>query len=125
MLKDRAALIEQFWKAHQSKMYQWYLSAKKNSDVIISAGPRFLIQPMCDRLGVTLIASEVDADTGRCASPNCNGAAKAARFREMFPRAVVDEFYSDSLGDTPMARLARRAYMVRGGKIADWPIIRR
>ena len=33
----------------------------------------------------------------------------------------MDEFYSDSLSDTPLARLADKAYLVTDGVLSEWP----
>ena len=35
--------------------------------------------------------------------------------------AEVAAFYSDSLADTPMARLAREAWLVKGDALSPWP----
>ena len=40
-----------------------------------------------------------------------------------YPNGVIDEFYSDSDSDLPLARLAKVAYKVkRGGKLVKWDI---
>ena len=38
-----------------------------------------------------------------------------------YPNTEVGEFYSDSLSDTPMAKLAQRAYLVKGSEFFPWP----
>ena len=62
----------------------------------------------------------VDLHTGRYLGPNCHGEEKVRRFREAFPGAQVDTFYSDSHSDDPMARIARKAVLVRGEKLLPW-----
>ena len=59
-----------------------------------------------------------------CASTrpeNCRGAEKPLRFREKYPEAEVEVFYSDSLADQPMAALAREAWLVKGDLLSPWP----
>jgi phosphoserine phosphatase len=94
---------------------------KKPSDVIISASPEFLLEPICNRLGIgTLMASRTDKHTGQFSGKNCHGEEKVVRFRSLFPKDEVDEFYSDLYCDTPMARLAKRAYIVKGERLKPW-----
>ena len=102
-------------------MAPWYLMQRQAQDVVVSASPAWLLQPLCDRLGVKLIATEVDGRSGRLLGPNCHGAQKVARFAAQYPCAQVGAFYSDSRSDAPMAGLAAKAYLVRGGMPAPWP----
>jgi phosphoserine phosphatase len=121
LVRDMPGTLERFWSGHARKLREWYLEMKRPDDIIISAGPRFLLQPVCDKLRVSLIASDVDPATGRCVSRVCRGWVKAERFNAEYPGADIDSFYSDSGSDLPMAKLARRAYMVRGKRVMDWP----
>ncbi len=110
--------LQKFWLQARKKMMDWY--TPHEGDVIISASPEFLLAPMCEELGVALIASRVDPRTGVCDGLNCHGEEKVRRFRQLYPDAWVDEFCSDSLSDTPLALLADRAYLIRGGKKHKW-----
>ena len=60
------------------------------------------------------MGSPVDRHTGRFSGLNCHGEEKVRRFREVFPEVQIDEFYSDSHSDAPLAALAKRAWLVRG-----------
>ena len=40
--------------------------------------------------------------------------------KELYPNAEIDEFYSDLYCDTPLARLAKKAYIVKGEKLSPW-----
>ena len=48
---------------------------------------------------------------------NCHGEEKVRRFREVYGDAQIDEFYSDSLHDTPLAKEAKRAFLVKKDEI--------
>ncbi|MBQ5641996.1 MAG: hypothetical protein IIV05_09365, partial [Ruminococcus sp.] len=50
----------------------------------------------------------------------CHGAEKVRRFREQFGDAVTDAFYSDSHSDDPMAKIAQKAFMVKGEECKPW-----
>ena len=112
-------LLNEFWSANNKKVKDWYLSQKANNDVVISASPEFLLQPICNKLGVSLIASKVDPSTGQFAGKNCHGQEKIKRFTELYPNETIDEFYTDSKSDYPFAALATKAYMVKKDEITE------
>ena len=120
---DVADCVEQFWSTHASRIEAWYRQQRRADDVIISASPEFLLFPMAAQLGVRLIATGVDARTGALLTPNCKGREKVRRLRALFGEQVrAEAFYSDSLSDTPLARLAERAYLMRGAAATPWPL---
>ena len=113
--------VADFWKKNAVKIKKFYLAQKCADDVIISASPRFLLEPICRSLGLTrLIASEVDPQSGKYSGINCHGEEKVRRFREQFGNSVIEEFYSDSQSDLPMAKIAQNAFLVKGEKIEKW-----
>lgn len=114
----------QFWEKNRRKIRQWYLRQKRDTDVIISASPEFLLNPVvCGFLGVSLIASRIDGRTGKYSGMNCYGTEKAVRFRESYPDGVIDDFYSDSMSDAPLALLAKNAFLVRKDTIVKWSVL--
>jgi phosphoserine phosphatase/putative flippase GtrA len=120
-LKEPDAAISGFWLSHKRKISDFYLKQKSPDDVIISASPEFLLEPICAELGaMRLIASRVDARSGKWLGKNCYGEEKAVRFREVFPDAEIERFYSDSRADAPMADLAREGFIARRGAITPW-----
>jgi phosphatidylglycerophosphatase C len=119
-LKDIDAEVDAFWLKHEYKVKDWYKKQRKDDDVIISASPEFLLKPVCDRLNVKLIASVVDKHSGKNLRKNCYGDQKPIRFEELYSLSDIDEFYSDSYSDDPMARLAKKSFLVIGNKITNW-----
>ena len=119
-IEDIEGAVLDFWKVNQKKIKKFYLDMKEDSDIIISASPEFLLAPICKQLGVTLMGTRVDNRTGLFDGENCHGEEKVRRLYEVYPDAEVDEFYSDMYCDTPLARLAKRAYIVKGNKISPW-----
>ena len=120
-LKDVEGLVDRFWEENFSRIGAWYLKQKQADDVIISASPRFLLAPVCEKLGVRLIATEMDMHTGRIRGENCHDVEKPKRYFERFPEAHIEAFYSDSLSDTPMAQLADHAFLLKKHRILPWP----
>ncbi len=118
---DTENLVKGFWKRNFKYMKKWYLESKRDDDVIITAAPRFLIEPLCKKIGVkNLIATEISPKTGHFMSKNCRGEEKVRRFKEKFGDAQIEKFFSDSKIDTPMAKLADEAYLVKGNELQKW-----
>lgn len=114
--------VVSYWDRHEKEIEPYYLSQKQSNDVVISASPEFLLKEIAGRLGIgTLIGSRVDPKTGAYDGKNCHDEEKCARFFEIFPGGEVDAFYSDSFSDTPMAKLAKRAYLIRRHRPCPWP----
>lgn len=118
---DVANEVEVFWDKQSPYINSWYKKLQKNSDIIISASPEFLIKPICKRLSIKhSMASKVNVNTGKYTGINCHGKEKVRRYNEKYSDKQIDNFYSDSLSDTPLAILAKDAYIVRGEQIQVW-----
>ena len=120
---DLPGEVERFWDAHMGGIHRWYLKHKRADDVVISASPRFLVEPAMRRLGVSAVfASPMNPGTGRFEGPNCYGEEKVRVFRDAFGRdARLAQWYSDSVSDAPMAALSDRAFLVKGEQTLPWP----
>ena len=112
--------VSNFWEQGSKKIKKFYIEMKQDTDVIISASPEFLLKPICDKLGVAMLATRVDNKTGLFDGENCHGQEKVRRFYEAYPNGEIDEFYSDLYCDTPLARLAQKAYIVKREKLTPW-----
>ncbi len=116
--------IISFWDNNECKMKEWYLNQKQETDVIISASPSFLLNEICQRLDIkNLIASEVNKQTGIYTGENCYGKEKVRLFREKYEGWEIKNFYSDSLSDTPLAKVAEQSYIVNKNKIEKWRMV--
>lgn len=119
-LESPKAEAVEFWERNRKKIYTWYLEQQHPDDVVISASPEFLLVPICADLGIKhLIATRVSSD-GSIFGANCHGEEKSNRFREVFGDVQIEQFYSDSLSDLPMAKLSQSPYFVRNGKRRKW-----
>lgn len=116
---DRA--LRDFWEANMSRIKAWYKEAHRDDDVVISASPEFLIRPACAALGIrAVMGSPVDRATGVYSGLNCHGTEKVRRFREIYPDATIQSFYSDSHSDDPLAAIAEKAWLVKGDRLLPW-----
>ena len=121
LIGDVDAAVDAFWQKNMSRIKTWYPPRHRDDDVVISASPEFLIRPACAKLGIgCVMGSPVDKHTGHFYGPNCHGQEKVKRFHARFPGAKIEEFYSDSHSDDPLAALAERAYLVRGEQLLPW-----
>ena len=122
LVEDFDEQIESYWNKNEKRIAPWYLSQKKDDDLIISASPTCIIEPIAKRLGVRFVATEFDRQYGVFTN-NLMYAKEKARYiiDQGFPK--IDNFYSDSLSDTPIALLAEKAHFVsrRATRITDWP----
>ena len=121
--KEIDRIIDTYWnrQINNKKIFKYYLKQRRKDDVIISASPRFLLEPIVSKFGCTLICSEVDKYTGKYNSLSCWWKEKVSRFKEVYDDAVIDEFYSDSIVDLPLALIAKKSYKVlKDGKVINW-----
>lgn len=114
-------LVDKFWENEEKNINDWYLKQKRETDVIVSASPQFLLEKMVTKLNISdVIASKVDKNTGKYDGENCYGDEKVIRFFEKYPNEPIERFYSDSYSDKPMADLAEKAYIVYKNKVCSW-----
>ncbi len=120
-LDDVERIVSEFWAEHRQNLESWYLEQKRSDDLIVSASPDFLLRPICEELGVSLIATPMNPYTGKIHGLNCHDEEKVRRFRLEVPDGHIENFYSDSLSDTPLAKLADHAWLVKKGVLSPWP----
>lgn len=113
-------LVLKFWKKNENKIATWFINQKKSDDFVISASPEFLLSPICKKLNVNLIATKIDVKTGKTIGKNCKGEERVSRFFEKLNQIHIENFYSDSLSDSPLAELSENAWLVKKGKITKW-----
>ena len=122
MVDDVGVEIEKFWDEHEKQISAWYLAQKRPDDLIISASPNIIIEPIARRLGVNFMATEYDLEFGVFTN-NLMYAKEKARYMIDHGFPVIENFYSDSLADTPLALCAEKAHLVseKASKVSDWP----
>ncbi len=111
--------VDKFWEVNKNKIKTFYLSNDNhNNDIIISASPEFLLEPICKKLGVKdLIASKVNNKTGKFLSENCKGIEKVNRLKNKYKDIIINNFYTDSYSDKPLIDISNNAYIVNKNKI--------
>ena len=126
---DMEEMTRRFVTSHLDKVKRWYVEQCAQFDIVISASPEFLVQEfgvymrsmrMAEKK-LTMVGSPVNMHTGKYEGKNCYGEEKVRIFKLRWADRKIDQFYSDSLSDTPLAKLATRAYLVKGIQVMDWP----
>lgn len=118
---DLNGLLNDFWDRNMWRVEPYYRRISRPDDLIISASPDFIVRPAAERLGAELIATDMSPFSGKIRGVNCKGGDKVRRFLREYPDAHVEAFYSDSLSDTPMAKLAEEAWLIVNHEPVPWP----
>jgi len=114
--------LEVFWDKYIIDVNSFYLENAKEDDVVVTASAYFMVEGACKRLGIKhLIASKVDKYTGEVLDLNCSCKRKPIEFEKAgFSLKDINEFYSDSHKDDPMASYAKKPYFVVNGIPRTW-----
>ena len=122
LIDDFDKQIERYWNKNEKKIASWYLAQKKDDDLIISASPTCVIEPIAKRLGVNFMATEYDREFGVFLN-NMMYAKEKAKYIIDHGFPLIENFYSDSLADTPLALCAEKAHLVikKASTVIDWP----
>lgn len=122
LIDDFDEQIERYWDKNEKKISPWYLAQKRPDDLIISASPTCIIEPIANRLGVNFMATDYDREFGVLLNNHMYAKEKAQYMIDNgFP--LIENFYSDSLADTPLALCAEKAHLVikNASTVVDWP----
>ncbi len=122
MIDDFDIQIERYWDKYENRISAWYLAQKRPDDLIISASSDCIIGPIANRLGVNYMATEYDREYGVFMN-NLMYAKEKAKYIIDHGFPVIDNFYSDSLADTPLTLCAEKAHLVKdhATTVVDWP----
>lgn len=117
--KNIDQIVLEFWEYKKYKLKNFYLKNAQKDDIIISASPEFLLKPIAVHYKFTLIATNVDENTGELIGKNCYGEEKLKRLNKMKIKKC-NCFYSDSTSDLPLSKIAKKAYIVKKENILEW-----
>lgn len=120
-IPDIDTTVDAFWMKNKRKIKPWYVQQREATDIVISASPEFLLAPITKTLSArTLLATKMDKHTGKIAGENCRGEEKVRRLRAYDSTLQVGSFYSDSLSDMPLLKLAEHPFIVKGDTITSY-----
>lgn len=106
-----------FWDENIHKIKPWYKEVQREDDIIVSGSTDFILNEIMDRMGIKYCTSSViDKNTGKFIRLNFLE-NKVKFFREDFPDAHIDNFYTDSMNDKAMMDIADHVFFVKKDKI--------
>lgn len=116
-IEDIESDVIDFWDKNSNKIKSFYLKQRQDDDIIISACLDVVLEEICRRLNIkNFVGSKTDLESRKLVD-FCFRENKVKVFKEKFPDAEIDNFYTDSLNDQPMIDLARNAYLVKGDRL--------
>lgn len=106
-----------FWDCHMHKIKSFYKDIQSDNDLIISGSPESSLNIICNRLGIkNYIGSLIDEKTGEI-TRLCIRENKVTAFFQEYPDTIIENFYTDSVNDTPLIEISKNAFLVKGNKI--------
>lgn len=116
-IADVDLYIEKFWQNKAGRIKDWYISMSHSNDIIISASPEFLLDPLKKKFGFSiLLGTRMNKYNGKITGENCRAQEKVNRLVKVGD-IKIDRAYSNSLLDRPMLTKAKRAFIVKGNNI--------
>lgn len=121
-IEDIDSYVEGFWKEHEHKLKDFWISKKDHKkDIIISASCRFWLQPIADKYKVyDLFATDINMKTGEVIGNNCHGKEKVRLFYDKYPKATIMKMYTDSVNDLPLIEEAKEGILVKKNKLYNY-----
>ena len=114
-IKDLDATVQEYWDEIEKYMKPWYNDVKRPDDVIASGTPRFILEPIVEKLGIGgLVATEMDTKTGKIDGDFAIGEFKPVNFKNQYGLDCIDNFYSDAYSDHYLAQYAKKAFIIHG-----------
>ena len=106
-----------FWAKNRCKLDTNMLNRIKRSDVIITAGPDFLLNGIRDVLNTdNILCSSVDTEKMKVRYLNF-GSSKAKFYKKKYGNGRIDCFFTDSYNDKALMQLSEHVYIVKKGRL--------
>lgn len=108
---------KKFWDRNEKKIKPFYEKIRRDDDIIVSGTTDFILDEIMKRMGIkNYVGSSIDKKTGKF-TRLCFLDNKVKIFKELYPDAHIDNFYTDSMNDKAMMDLADHVYFVKGNRI--------
>lgn len=116
-MTDADDAVREFWDAHIKNIKPFYYELHRDDDLIITASPDVSMKEICSRLGVTrCICTTFDSETGKI-DRLCFRENKVKAYFEIYGDTPIENFYTDSLNDSPLIEISENAFLVKGGRM--------
>lgn len=117
-IKDVDTFVDEFWQKEKKNINSYFYDVIKDNDVVISASPQFLIEPILKSINpqIVVIGTNMDKRTGKIEGENMKGKHKAEVLNGL-GYTEFDSVYTDSLSDFPILDMAKNKFIVCGEKV--------
>ncbi|WP_295079001.1 haloacid dehalogenase-like hydrolase [Ruminococcus sp.] len=110
--------VDGFWEKNRCKLDRAMLGRIEQDDVIITAGPDFLINGIRDLINTDhIISSRIDADKMKVRYLNF-GDNKVKGYKALYGDKRIDCFYTDSYNDKALMDISDKVYIVKKGRLS-------
>ncbi len=114
---DVSDSVVDFWNKNERKIKPWYETVRRDSDIIVSGTTDFILDEIMKRMNIkNYVGSSIDKKTGKF-TRLCFLENKVKIFRELYPEAHIENFYTDSMNDKAMMDISDNVFLVKGEKI--------
>lgn len=115
---NKEQLINEFWNKEEKNIADWYLKQKSSTDIICSASPYFLVNPIMQKINpdCQVFATDMNVNTGKINGENLKGEEKKLLL-EKNGLCEFDAVYTDSLSDFPLLDMGKEKYLVCNNKV--------
>ncbi|WP_293961439.1 HAD-IB family phosphatase [uncultured Fusobacterium sp.] len=114
-------LVLKFWEKeikNLNKELKEIILKSELENICISASPEFLLKIPCEKLKINLvIGTKYNMDTYEIEGKNCKGKEKIERLNLEKGNYAIENFYSDSLSDLPLFKIAKNKFILKNSKI--------
>jgi hypothetical protein len=110
--------VDGFWEKNRCKLDKAMLKRIEKDDIIITAGPDFLINGIRDLINTDhIISSRIDAEKMKVKYLNF-GENKVKGYKAMYGDRRIDCFYTDSYNDKALMDISDKVYIVKKGRLS-------
>lgn len=115
--KELLELVERFWSKKIHKLDRKMLKRINRDDVIITAGPDFLIHGIKKLLNTNnIISSEIDEAKNKMKYFNF-GDNKVKRYKELYGDKRISCLFTDSYNDRALMDISDKVFIVKKGRL--------
>jgi len=112
-VKDIKKVVNKFWSKRKKKLLPWYFKQQREDDVIVTGTPDFLVEDIFKEINIKhYIASSFDVKNHKYVGDINVEEIKPINFLKQYRKEDIDNFYTDSMRDLPMIKLAKKAFII-------------
>ncbi len=116
-IKSYEVYVEEFWMNNSKKLKPNFLELVSSDDLIITGCPSFLLDGIKDKLNTEkIICSKFDLENKEL-EYLCLGKKKVELFNKYYKDSIIDEFYTDSMADSPLMDISKVVYFVKKNNV--------